>query len=270
MIIGIAGKLQSGKDLVGHIIQYLHDKSVYKISTPDTVEDFNRYMENGHDIRSFVKIKKFATAPKHIISIMTGVNSSDFESDEFKNSEMSEEWWYWEDKNGNRISYLPNKDLGVGNLKYKLHRYTYRKFIQEFATDAIRNVIHPDAWVNVLFFDYNPTSRWVITDVRFPNEIDSIVSRGGIVIKVTAPEFYYLNSKTNSIEKRRVLVDEEGLFPMKENDELVQLSKYFHTSETAIDNYDNFSYIIDNYGGITELISKVKEILQTEKIIKND
>lgn len=270
MIIGIAGKLQSGKDLVGHIIQYLHDKSVYGISTADTVEDFNRYMKNGHDIRSFVKIKKFATAPKHIISLMTGVSPLDFESDEFKNREMGEEWWYWEDSDGNRISYLSNTELGVGTSKYKLCKYTYRRFIQEVATNAIRDVIHPDTWVNILFSELPSNPLWVITDVRFPNEIDSIVSRGGIVIKVTAPEFYYLNSKTNSIEKRRVLVDEEGLFPMKETDELVKISKYFHSSETSIDNYDNFSYILNNDGGITELIGKVKEMLQSENIIKSD
>lgn len=269
MLIGIAGRLQSGKDLIGHIIQYLYDKSVYGYSTPDTVEDFDRYMVNTHHNKSSVKIKKFATTPKQIISLIAGVSPSDFESDVFKNSEMGKEWWYWEDTNGKRIAYIGNEDIGISNPRYTLIKYTYRKFIQEVATDAMRNVIHPDVWVNTVFSEYDSTNteKWVITDVRFGNEADMILRHNGILIKVVAPEFYYLNPKTNSIEKRRVSVNTDGLFPMKETDELVQISKYFHESEKGLDSYDKFSYIITNDGSINELMQKIKHILLSEKII---
>ena len=40
-----------------------------------------------------------------------------------------------------------------------------------------------------------------------------------------------------------------------------------HESETALDGYEHFDYIIDNNNCIDCLIEKVKEILKHEKII---
>ena len=40
-----------------------------------------------------------------------------------------------------------------------------------------------------------------------------------------------------------------------------------HSSEVALDNYEDFDYTIDNNNCIDCLIEKVKEILKHEKII---
>ena len=41
----------------------------------------------------------------------------------------------------------------------------------------------------------------------------------------------------------------------------------FHESETALDNYEGFDYVIDNNSDIQSLIEHVKTILIKEKII---
>ena len=74
---------------------------------------------------------------------------------------------------------------------------------------------------------------WCITDVRFLNEVKAIKKKDGIVIRINRESAY------NST----------------------------HSSETALDDYEDFDYTIDNNNCIDCLIEKVKEILKHEKII---
>jgi hypothetical protein len=175
-LIGISGKIGSGKDTVGSILQDYSD---------DNAEDY--------------QIKKFATKLKEIAALLIGCDVSDFEDREFKEKELGEEW------NG----------------------LTPRKILQLLGTEAGREIIHPNIWVNALFADFED-SNWIITDVRFPNEAQAIKDRGGIVIRVERPGG---ESHCGGA----------------------------HASETALDTY-NFDYVIDNEGNIDELIDKVKQL----------
>ena len=74
---------------------------------------------------------------------------------------------------------------------------------------------------------------WCITDVRFPNEVKAIKEKDGITIRINRETDYVSN----------------------------------HSSEIALDAYEDFDYTIDNNNCIDCLIEKVKEILKHEKII---
>lgn len=124
---------------------------------------------------------------------------------------------------------------------------TIREVLQYVGTTLFREQIHPDVWINSLFADYHSgikmsdytESKWIITDSRFPNDVERVKSLGGICIRV--------NRKSN-------------ILPCVAHE-------YQHPSEIALDNYEGFDYVIDNNGTIEELIEKVKEILIKEKII---
>lgn len=90
--------------------------------------------------------------------------------------------------------------------------------------------------------------NWIITDMRFPNELKAVKDRDGISIRVNRPTIYATpkdNSEFNNQE----------------------LNKFNHPSETALDNAE-FDYVIENKGSLIELIDKVKDILLTENIIQ--
>lgn len=78
--------------------------------------------------------------------------------------------------------------------------------------------------------------NWCITDMRFSNEMEAVVERKGITIRVTRP-----------VEKSKT-------------------TARLHPSETSLDKA-KFDYEIINDGSIDDLIAKVREILITEKII---
>jgi hypothetical protein len=111
-------------------------------------------------------------------------------------------------------------------------------------TNALRHHFHPNIWVNALFADYKPTGEfntihdatiypnWIITDVRFPNELKACQDRGAITIRI--------NSERS---------------PASE-----------HESETALDDAF-FDYVITNDGTLEQLVFSVSSILKKEKII---
>jgi hypothetical protein len=190
MIIGISGKIGSGKDTLSIVINYLADKSA-----PDS---FNRWEQPVEEFT--YKNKKYAENLKCMVCFLIGCNRIDLEDREFKEKELGEEW----------------------------DGLTPRKILQLLGTEAGREIIHPNIWVNSLFADYTTDSNWVITDVRFPNEAQAIKDRGGIVIRIERPGG---ESHCGGA----------------------------HASETALDDYD-FDIVINNDGTIDELIDKVKQL----------
>jgi hypothetical protein len=238
-IIGVNGKMQNGKDTVGKIWQYL------SFNDKQPGQDFIQVMTQVNDMRlaqtSGWEIKKFAGKLKEIASILTGIPVEDFEKEEVKNSYLDSEWDITEQEPGGVNGTL------VSNFTYNM---TVRSLLQRVGTDCIRNHLHPDAWLNALFADYKPLissdgkkiyPNWIITDVRFPNEADAIKKRGGILIRIEKP-----CPECGVMEGHKMI-------PHK-----VQPSE--HPSETALDDYQKFDYVIQNDGTIEDLIEKVKAI----------
>lgn len=109
--------------------------------------------------------------------------------------------------------------------------------------------------------------NWLITDMRFPNEMDAIKSRKGITIKINRPidlRFPYLWKLYKETEQTNF--DEDGfLLWLKDYD-----SEYYkvltHPSEISLQN-ETFDYVIDNDGTLADLIGKVRQILIKERVI---
>jgi hypothetical protein len=257
MIIGINGKIGSGKDTVGKIIQFLVLESKIKTGLP-----FN----NQELPNSGWEIKKFAGKLKQVASLLTGIPIGSFEDQEFKKSYLGSEWGTVKTNPLNSIPVF--KNVGFNQLM------SVRELLQKLGTEAMRDGLHINVWVNALFADYKYEDdyklrnyklfkgqeiskeditqkypNWIITDMRFPNEMEVVVEREGITIRVVRPvENYPENSNFNG--------DMQIAVKMSHN----------HPSETALDD-SKFDYEIINDGSIEDLVEKVKEILTIEKLI---
>lgn len=94
-------------------------------------------------------------------------------------------FWEFRDPDG---STMVNWSLGAIVCEYgwefaKAQVPGVREFLQNLGVGA-RNVIGPNVWVDAAFLGYDPAVPTVITDVRFPNELEAIHARGGLVVKV--------------------------------------------------------------------------------------
>ena len=198
-LIGISGKISSGKDLAGKILNDL---------SGDIFEN-----------------KKFADKLKDMVCLLIGCTREQLEDREFKEKELGEEW---------RQYFNDDYDLVCEKESTFSSLLTPRKLLQLLGTEAGRQVIHNNIWVNALFADYdtssNYDSNWIITDVRFPNECQAIKDRGGIVIKI--------NRDSDVVDN--------------------------HSSETALDNYDGFDFVVDNNGSIDDLTNNLIKIINND------
>ena len=67
---------------------------------------------------------------------------------------------------------------------------TRKEFAQFVGTDLFRKFVHPNIWVACLanqikiISDDVPKPVFIITDVRFQNEVDWILSKGGIILNI--------------------------------------------------------------------------------------
>ena len=67
-----------------------------------------------------------------------------------------------------------------------------RKILQITGTEEGRNKYGQDIWINTVdtwmrVYSERGIERFVITDIRFPNELEFIKSKGGTTIKIEAP-----------------------------------------------------------------------------------
>lgn len=233
MIIGISGRIGSGKDTVGKIIQYLQCHNTGEITIEDVIS--NPEHEWWLEEQSKFEIKKFAGKLKQMASLLTGIPVEDFEDQEFKKSYLGAEWGTVKSNPLNAVPVF--SDVSFNELM------SVRELLQKLGTEAIRDGLHPNAWVNALMCEYKrpkmseySPSNWIVTDVRFPNELEAIEDVNGLTIKVIRP---VKKSKTTA---------------------------RLHPSETSLDKA-RFNYTIFNDGSIEDLIEKVRQILIIEKII---
>ena len=62
----------------------------------------------------------------------------------------------------------------------------HRVFLQHLGV-AVREHVAEDAWVQACLRQVQPDRRYVITDVRFPNEAEAIKALGGVIVRVHRP-----------------------------------------------------------------------------------
>lgn len=62
--------------------------------------------------------------------------------------------------------------------------FTVRAYLQRLGTEAGREILGQNIWVDTAMAKLTPGRRYVFTDVRFPNEFDAIKAAGGKVIRL--------------------------------------------------------------------------------------
>jgi len=134
--------------------------------------------------------------------------------------------------------------------RLKKPELTPRLVLQLWGTEVCRRSFHDDIWIASLESRLrNSRDNIVISDCRFPNEINSIKQAGGKVVWVQRgelPSWHIMAAKAN----RGDIVAAE---------KLKQLG--IHASETAWVGTD-FDYIVDNNGTVDDLYKRIATIVQ--------
>lgn len=114
-----------------------------------------------------------------------------------------------------------------------------RKLLQEEGTERGRNIYGEQVWCNTLeIFMRRIAERWgmnkfVVADVRFPNEVQWVQSLGGRVWRIEAPTRTLLSTLTPEAR--------------------------LHISETALDAFTGFNGVINNDPG-ADVLAQVSSL----------
>lgn len=245
-LISISGKIGSGKDTTGKIINIILNNP--QLTNEGVLTFFNKDIVSKDNWQ----IKKWADKLKDIVCILLNCTREQLEDQEFKNTVLGEEWWIVKSGGTPAKAYLDVKGKTYNALSDNLIKLTPRLMLQLFGTECGREIIHPNIWVNATMGDYKAQNHneemqgmspsysifpnWIITDMRFPNELEAVQKRSGITIRVNRTE--EINTDDFKVE---------------------------HESETLLDDYKDWDYIIQNDGTIEDLIVKIREILTNIK-----
>src|SRR5581483_8223489 len=159
MLIGLNGKLKSGKDTT---FQMLHD------------------FRKERDLSPLPERISFADKLKDSAAAVLGIDRHTL--DEWKNNED--------------IYYAPRQDFPKGRNFFddiaiaddisRRYKFTVREFLQRYGTEGHRDIFGDDFWVDMaLPKDLDHSQRLlVVTDMRFPNEARRVKELEGITVKV--------------------------------------------------------------------------------------
>lgn len=254
-LIAISGKKQSGKNTIAKIINQLTNNKYEEKCFADKLKDIVCILIGcSRDQLENESFKSKELGEEWYLYIVKNTYSNEILSPFFLTKEEARHWeqtqdWY--------------EDTGGYDTCVELIKPTPRFLLQFIGTNLLRNQLHPNIWVNALMSEYKPTKdtkvseflkaeglpetmnggkeypNWIITDLRFPNELEAVKERGGITIRVVRP-----------------------VHALSQNNHCGIL----HPSETSLDN-EEFDYTIVNDSTIEDLVEKVREILINEKLL---
>ncbi len=197
-------------------------------SGKDTVAD---YLVNFHEFRR----ESFASTLKDAVSAVFGWDRTLLEGRTKEAREWREQvdpWWA--------------ERLDMPTL-------TPRWVLQYWGTEVCRKSFHDDIWIASLENKLrNSKDHVVISDCRFPNEIQSIRNAGGIIVWVKRgelPDWYQHAMAANQLGSNLALNE-------------LKMRK-IHASETAWVGTE-FDHTIENDGTIVDLYTKIASIIGNE------
>lgn len=135
---------------------------------------------------------------------------------------------------------------------------TPRLVLQRIGTESMRNGFHTDIWVYALaksISNADPDKKYVISDVRFDNEIRVIDELGGDIIEIQRsplPDFYQIANNYNVKRREIVFIDPKDSFV----DPPMDLD-FVHRSEWEWIGHPCVGSIITNNGTKEELLAKI-------------
>lgn len=146
MIVGLHGRMRAGKDTVCQMLQEI-DVGAERIAFAD-------------------KLKQSAAAVlgitvEHLEKLKT---TEGFIFTPFVNRPVYDDEW--------------------DEIMEGVSSFSIRTFLQRYGTEAHRDVFGSNFWINQTLPELDPGHFVIVTDVRFPNEIDAVRDRGGVVVHV--------------------------------------------------------------------------------------
>lgn len=297
-LIGITGKIKSGKDTVASLINLALNT---ELNEQDKAMLLRTQVATGNKTPGPFEYKAFEDNLKQVVSILTGCTLSMLYDSQFKEhmcynittgkikskDDIIEEYQAAQATNvdvNEPIIYETPCDL---LMSYEENSWlTFRCMLQEVGTETVRTRF-PLGWINSMFTDYvemtkgvntdpyggnleetkimTEKSQWLITDVRLNNEFEAIRERGGLIIKVDRS----LGLRFPDIAKQYTSEENDGV-PLNEFLYNEGYDFLLHKSETDLDKVEADIIVNNTFNTLEELYKYIKYSIVPQLIEKHE
>lgn len=193
-IVGISGRKQSGKNTVANFINgeilksremvsdfFINEDGQLAIKTSnssgeegygifDVTRKDNAFIEYANkELWPYIKVYHFADYLKDLSVNLFGLNPHNVYGTDIQKNELTNIKW-------ENMPFITKKSGCM----------THREFLEQFGTKVIRK-IKSSAWVDATLnkIEYENSQLSIIPDIRFPNEVQAIKDKGGVIIRLT-------------------------------------------------------------------------------------
>jgi dephospho-CoA kinase len=230
MIIGISGKIHSGKDTVAILIQSaiasrnIENQDIlnmiYSENFESSEKDLRFHLTNKYNeisqkhVEKFsrYKILKFKKPIVEVAKILTGLGDEYFENEFYKDSPIPKKFGDW--------------------ILHSNTNMTPRELLQRIGHDAIVLKVHKNAWINSFKTEFKKAK-----DEGFYSRISSTPFDTQLNIII---------SDVRTIEHCQFIKENNGIILRVESDYKHDEKTLNHPVEKILDKYKNFDYIIKN------------------------
>lgn len=227
-VIGVAGHINAGKDVIASYLHQAHGYHVHRFANQLKIEIKHRFPKT-----TLEAIKLVALTDKEWVKRLP------------RGMQIPLEGWLRRVQAGEEFTLVPTAWAELIKRAIWTDRPPiFRAWLQEHGTE-LRRADDPDYWTKALWNRIDAEAldsgafrgayeyKVVIPDTRFPNELESIKARSGLVIRVDRPGVQYYG---------------DG-----------------HISEHALEGYEYDAYFV-NDGTVVDLQTKVAKWLIEKKL----
>ena len=188
MIIGIAGKMNSGKDTVASILNYIYKVGKHKAKYSEWI-----IKRKVFEMPNFNNKISFASILKENLSKIFNLPLDKFEDRDYKDT-----FWFnpytgkfiLTETEADKYVKIDLNNINELDITCPQHIIKLRTIIQSYA-EKIKDIFGDSIWINstiaqALSIEY-ANKYCIIPDVRFNEEVRAIWRSDGIVIKIDRP-----------------------------------------------------------------------------------
>lgn len=291
-LIALSGKIHSGKDTVAKMLQFFQLQKDYPSFWGN--KTFHYFLSDEHTWESNLQTRYFSLGLKQIIESLTGISINDQNDAEIRKKKLGKDFvrYYYRHLTHKTIVspffHTEEELFNHGKDDWMLsteceplsEELTLRDLQKIVGTKFGRDCIHNQIWTNKTFADYvsdryfqckncgtkyhqsldfdevrhddcpkcnhfappvtivsdyKKASHWILTDLRYVEQLRAVIKHDGILIRIER------DAKLRQPDVTTLIEDE---------------------SETALDDYDEWDYVIKNNKTIAHLLQEVKEVYE--------
>lgn len=292
-LIALSGKIHSGKDTVAKMFQFLQLQKDYPNFWGKQSFDF--FLSGSqHSWESNLEVHYFSYYLKQVIELLTGISVEDQNNADIRKQKLGKDYvrYFYRHKHltivmspyfhteSELLNYKKDDAIITDECELVCEELTLRDLQKIVGTKFGRECIHNQIWTNMTFKryksdryfqcntcgtkyhqtlgfddvreddcpkcnnayststivtidDFKNASHWIITDLRYQEQLRAIIERDGILIRI----------------ERDLKLRQPGVTELFEDE-----------SETALDDYDEWDYVIKNNKTLNHLLKEVKEV----------